>query len=168
MALPLNDSPKALWPFEGWASFPLPSPCPCVSSPSSFFAQWHSSMLTVCTVKHSGIYCQLEFPWWGVIILCLSHPLRWQNPLPLLMRGPLWAALYVPVFCGRLISLPAPPHGCPNKVSQQAPTSKRAVHGSCRKVKRQDAAFSYLFGFFANRGKELKPCELFCLCSFLV
>lgn len=54
----------------------LPS-SPCLLSLLPSRSQWHSSMLTVCTVKHSGIYCQLEFPWWGVIILCLSHPLRW-------------------------------------------------------------------------------------------
>lgn len=54
----------------------LPSP-PCFLSLLPSHSQWHSSTLTVCTVKHSGIYCQLEFPWWGVIILCLSHPLRW-------------------------------------------------------------------------------------------
>lgn len=78
------------------------------------------------------------------------------------MRGPLRAALCAPVFCGRLISLAAPPHGCPNKVSQQVPTSKRAVYGGCRKAKLQDVAFSYLFiSLFTNRRKELKACEPF-------
>lgn len=77
------------------------------------------------------------------------------------MRGPPRAALFAPVFCGRLISLAAPPHGCPNKVSQQALKSKRAAYGGCVEVKRQDVAFGYLFiSLFADRRKGLKAWEL--------
>lgn len=100
-----------------------------------------------------------------------------EFPPPADERGPPQAALCVPVFCCRLISLAAPPHGCPNTISQQAPTSKSAMHGSCRKGKLQDVVFSYLcicplcqhnlitfkififYVFFRKRKKRMGFCE---------
>lgn len=73
------------------------------------------------------------------------------------MRGPPRAALFAPVFCGRLISLAAPPHGCPNKVSQQALKSKRAAYGGCVEVKRQDVAFwLFIYLTFCRQKKRVE------------
>lgn len=47
-----------------------------------------------------------------------------ESPLPP-MRGPLCVAQWSSVFSGIVISLPAPPYGCPNKVSLQAPDIKK-------------------------------------------
>lgn len=82
------------------------------------------------------------------------------------MRGPPRAALFAPVFCGRLISLAAPPHGCPNKVSQQALKSKRTAYGGCGEVERQDVAFGYLFiSLFAENTKKVESMCAPLVCS---
>lgn len=48
--------------------------CATIRAMAIFLPLCPSSALHVYTRQHSGIYCQPEFPWWGVIILSLLFP----------------------------------------------------------------------------------------------